>query len=273
MSWAKLLEWLDAQMTVPVPYGWFHLLFFVLSIAAGVWLCLRFKDSERYATRVVFITGVVVMLLEIYKLVNYTFSYEGGVVSADFPWYVFPWQFCSTPMYAGVLVGLFRRGRMHRALCAYLATFALFAGVSVMCYPNSVFVGTIGVNIQTMICHGSMITVGIYLLGTGYVPVCRKTLLRAVPLFCGAVAIAVILNEVAFRTGLLETDGFNMFFISPHQDPHLPVYSLVQQYVSFPWCLLLYVLGFTAAAGLMLVAAWGIRAVLQHHYSRQKLAV
>ncbi len=259
MFWATILEWMDTQMTTPTPYGWFHLLFFALSIAAGVVLCLLFKDCERYATRVVFITGVVVVLLEAYKLVNYTFSYEGGVVSGDFPWYVFPWQFCSTPMYAGLLVGLFRRGRIHRALCAYLGSFALFAGLSVMCYPNTVFIGTVGVNIQTMICHGSMISVGIYLLGTGYVPCHGKTLLRAVPVFGFVVAVAAVLNEVAYATGLLETDSFNMFFISPHQDPHLPVYSLVQQHVAFPWCLIVYVMGFTAAAGLVLLAAWGIR--------------
>jgi hypothetical protein len=79
--------------------------------------------------------------------------------------------------------------------------------------------------------------------------------------FAVFVALAVVLNEIAFYTGLLETETFNMFYISPHCDPHLPVYSLVQQVVPFPWCLALYILGFTAAAYIMLLIGMGIRAL------------
>ena len=46
-----------------------------------------------------------------------------------------------------------------------------------------------------------------------------------------------------------------MFFISPHQDPHLPVYSIVQQHVPYPFCLILYIIGFTAAAYIILLLA------------------
>ena len=48
--------------------------------------------------------------------------------------------------------------------------------------------------------------------------------------------------------------GFNMFYISPYCDPHLPVYSIVQQYVPFPFCLFIYIAGFSAAAGIILFA-------------------
>ena len=83
----------------------------------------------------VLITALVVILLEIYKQINYTFSYEGAI-TFDYQWYAFPFQFCSTPMYVGLLVGLFRKGKIHDALCAYLATYAVFAGLCVMIYPE-----------------------------------------------------------------------------------------------------------------------------------------
>ena len=256
MFWVNFLKALDTQMPTPTAFGWFHTLFIIASIAAGVLLCLWLKDSARYAKRVMLITALIVIVLEVYKIINYTFRVTDGTITADFPWYIFPWQFCSTPMYAGLLAGL-TRGRVHRSLSAYLATFAVFAGLCVMIYPGDVFIGTVGINIQTMICHGSMLTVGIYLLGTGYVPCRFRTLLRALPVFAVAAAVAMGLNEMAFRTGLLETDSFNMFYFSPHQDPHLPLYSDVQRLVgpANPLSIIIYITAFTLAAGLVLAIA------------------
>lgn len=257
-----VIQFLDMKMTRPESYGWFHLLFWVISIGAGVLLCVLHRNAdEKRVRRVVFWIAVGVVVLEIYKMINYTFSYADGEISAQFQWYAFPWQFCSTPMYVGVLTGIFRKGKIHDALCAYLATFAMFAGLCVMVYPNDVFTATIGINIQTMICHGSMITVGIYLWYTGYVKAKHRTVLYAAAVFAVAVIVAVILNEIAYVTGLVEEHYFNMFYISPHCDPHLPVYSLVQEVVPYPWCLLIYIAGFSAAAYVILLAVMGIKAL------------
>lgn len=251
----NVLRVLDAQMETPEPYGWFHILSLLLTFAIAAVLCHTHKNaSPKRVLNVVFGTAVLVTVLEIYKQINFGFSYENGI-SFDMSWYSFPWQFCSTPMYVGLLAGMIRKGKVHESLCAYLATYAVFAGVCVMFYPISVFIGTIGINIQTMVCHGSMIYVGVYLLYSGYVKLNHKTILKAVPVFAAAVAIAVVMNEIAYYSGLLETDGFNMFYISRHQPPHLPVYSMVQEAVAYPWCLILYIAGFTLAAYLILLIA------------------
>ena len=118
---------------------------------------------------------------------------------------------------------------------------------------------TIGINIQTMIRHDSMITVGIYLLYSGYVKLEHKTILKAIPVFMISVLTAVILNEIAFQSGLLDDHEFNMFFISPHCELSLPVYSLVQNAVPYPWCLFIYVSAFTLAAYVILLVAMGIK--------------
>lgn len=248
-------------MQTPGMYGWFHLLWLGLTAAFTVVLCLTHKkeDTDR-VRRVVLVTTLVVVALEIYKQINYSFGYTDGI-KFDYQWYIFPFQFCSTPMYIGLLAGLTRKGKIHDAACAYLATYAMFAGICVMLYPSTVFIGTIGINIQTMICHGTMIAIGIYLLYSGYVKIQWKTLLRAAAVFAVLVSMAAIMNEVAYRAGLLETEDFNMFFISPYSAPHLPVYSLVQGVVPFPVSLLIYIAGFTAAAGLILLAANGIAAL------------
>lgn len=257
----NVLKVFDTPMTAPVPYGWFHLLWLAITAAIAVYLgYFRRKDEPSTIRRIVLWTAVVVAVLEVYKQINYSFSYTDGI-TYDYQWYAFPFQFCSTPMYIGLLASLTKKGRVHTAACAYLATYSVFAGVCVMFYPTTVFIDTIGINIQTMICHGSMIWIGVYLLATGYVKVEHKTVVRAIPVFAVCVALAAIGNEIAHLAGLLETEDFNMFFISPYSAPHLPVYSLVQGVVPFPLCLLIYILGFTLAAYIMLLIAMGVKAI------------
>lgn len=256
----SLLRVFDAEMETPGLYGWFHLLFFALSILTAVGLCFLYKKthSHKLTFWVIFGTALLVAFLELYKQINFGFSYENGI-QFDYAWYAFPFQFCSTPMYVGLLAGIFRRGRIHNALAAYLATYAMFAGLCVMFYPGDVFISTIGINIQTMICHGSMITVGIYLMVTDHVKLEHKTILKAIPVFAAAVAIAMVMNEIAYRTGLLATDTFNMFYISPYCDPHLPVFSLVQPLLPFVLEIVVYIAGFSLASYVILLAAMGIK--------------
>ena len=67
------------------------------------------------------------------------------------------------------------------------------------------------------------------------------------------------MNEAAHLIGITEEETFNMFFISPHEDPSLPMYSLVQGVVPYPFCLFLYFGGFSLAAYLVLLGAMGVR--------------
>ena len=254
-----LLRFFDSQMAQPEPYGLFHLAWFAASIIIGILLCVTHKkgDGER-VRRTVLITAIIVSLFEIYKQINFSFSYENGIVF-EYQWYIFPWQFCSTPMYIGLLAGLTKKGLVHRMANAYLATYAFFAGAAVMFLPTTVFTTTIGINIQTMVCHGSMITIAIYLLYTGYVQASWRSFFRAAGVFSITVGIAVLLNEIGYQTGLTENHFFNMFYISPYLEPHLPVYSDIQRVVPFPYCLFIYIAGFSAAAGIILLATKGIQ--------------
>ena len=255
--WKQILQILDTQMETPVSYGPFHLLWLAITLVASLLLGLYSRTLQKKSVnRIVLIMSLVIIALEVYKQINFTFG--NGSAAASYQWYAFPWQFCSTPMYVGLVAGLCRKGRLQACLHAYLATFSLFAGVAVMLYPVSVFVGTVGINIQTMVCHGGMVVMAVLLLASGTVKLEWRTLKKAVPVFVAMVSAAVLMNEAAYRTGLLEEHTFNMFFISPYCDPSLPVYSLVQAVLPFPWSLVVYVLGFTAAAGIMLALAMGI---------------
>ena len=266
----ELLVFLDGDMDVPAMYGWFHLLFFTLSVATGVFLCRRYPDSNDKLVRMMLLVfSLLSILLEIYKQINYTFSYDGQMIHADYQWYAFPFQFCSTPMYVGLLASCLTKGKVYESLCTYLATYAFFGGLVVMIYPAQVFISTIGINIQTMICHGTMVTLGIYLLYTEYVKLSHRTVLKAIPVFACLVAMAAVMNEIAYAVGLLETETFNMFFISPHCEGTLPVYSLVQQVVPYPWCTVLYIGIFTLAAYVMVLLALAVKTLVAAHNTKK----
>lgn len=267
--WTRILQILDTQMTTPGLYGWFHLLWLGITVAASLALGLRGHNrSFDNVRKIVLILSVVTIVLEVYKQINYTFG--DGSAAPAYQWYAFPWQFCSTPMYIGLVAGLTKKGKFHDALCAYLATFGMFAGMAVMLYPGDVFIGTVGINIQTMVCHGGMVVLGTLLLASGHVKAELRTILKALPVFATVVLIAVAMNEAAFRTGLLEEHTFNMFFVSPYCEPSLPVYSLVQGVLPFPWSLLVYILGFTAAATVVLAVAMGIGKLLAHSGQKER---
>ncbi len=269
----SVLEIFGAQGPTPGLFGWVHILSAILSVALGIFLCMKFKNPTEKQVRAVLLTvSVIVAVLEIYKQIEYTFTPTETGIEGDFQWYAFPWQFCSMPMYVGLLAGIWPKGKIHDAFCAFLATYSIFAGICVMVYPGDVFTATIGINIQTMICHGTMISLGIFLLGTGYVKTEQKTILKAIPVFSAAVVIAMILNELAHYTDFTGGETFNMFFISRHEDPHLPVYSIVQQYVPYPFCLIIYIAAFSVAAYLILLIAMGIKKIGESAKGKKKTA-
>lgn len=269
MFWDKLWELLEIRSAPPAVGGWFHIASWVLSIAAGVLLCCWLKDGRKYAPRVVVPIAVLVILLEVYKIFHFGLIQGGG--SFAFPWKYFPFQFCSTPMYIGFLTLFFPAGKVRDSLYAYLATFSVFAGLCVMVYPAQVFVPTVGVNIQTMVCHGSMITVGIYLFGSGAVKMEYKTVLKALPVFATTASVAVVLNEWAYQAGITAQHDFNMFYFSRHGQPFLVLFSDIQRAlgVSNPLNLFIYVVGFILCAYLILFGAMGIRWLLVHLWPKK----
>ena len=249
----RILAILDKEMTEPTLYGWFHLM--CLSIVIGLCIfvvlkCRRFTQKQVRLT--LGITVSVMIAFEIYKQLN--FSYSPSTDTWSYQWYVFPYQFCSTPMYVIPAVLLMKNEKIQKSLYAYLATYALFAGIGVMLYPSTVFISTIGINIQTMVHHGAMVVIGVFMYATGTVKIEHKTILRAVPVFAILSSIAIIAN-VLFEVLGDSSQTFDMFFISPFEEPSLPVLSIIFADSPYPLYLCGYLFGFTAAGYLMVLLA------------------
>lgn len=227
----------------PKPYGLFHLCAFAIAIIIAIVLAIKYKKpSEKQGQRIILIISIILFIFEIYKQV--IFSYNDG--NWSYSWWAFPFQFCSVPMYVGLLAGLIKDGKLRRALYAFLGTFCLFAGLAVMVYPNDVFITTLGISIQTMVHHGGMLIMGIFCLASNKTVPDLKSIYGSALVFLSLVSIAQTLNIT------LASKGLNMFFISPYIPCSLPILSIIQEKFGYTVFIFTYLLGFIFIAFLIL---------------------
>jgi len=260
----NFLDFLNGEMNRPVAYqdlsqSWFHYLSLILMVIGIIIAVSRIKSMDnKRLKRMLVIFSVVLLTFEAYK--QLIFSYQANW---SYQWYAFPFQFCSTPMYIALFADLTKNKKVEEALIAFLATFGLFAGIAVMFYPATVFIQTIGINIQTMVHHGGMAVLGIGLLANK-VKLESKTIIKASLVFTSLVIVAIILNSL--HTLLINEGTFNMFFISPRFENGLPILSIFQPLVHPIIFIFIYILGFSFVAYLML----GIAIVINKLFFKEK---
>ena len=247
----EILQFLNGEMNRPLPYGtlsqgWFHYLSLVLVIIGSIISITRMKNmSDAKLKKVLLIFAGLLILFEIYK--QLIFSYQANW---DYQWYIFPFQFCSTPMYVALVAGLTKNKKVFEALKIFLATFGLFAGLAVMLYPMTVFVSTIGINIQTMVHHGGMAIIGLGLIAN-HIKLESKSIFKASAVFSILVGIALVMNMIF--NAWIHDGTFNMFFINPRFENGLPILGLFQPLVPAPIFILIYIFGFSLCAYIMLL--------------------
>ncbi|QWB95219.1 YwaF family protein [Mycoplasmatota bacterium] len=244
----KILEFLNKQMTEPVAFSsftesWFYYLSLLLVVLFTVFLASKFRKLDKKGIKkIILFVGILLVVFEIYK--QLLFSYTNGW---DYRWYAFPYQFCSTAMFAMMIAGLTKNDKVFDVMLSFLATFSLFAGAAVMFYPADVFVTSIGINIQTMVYHGSMVVVGVAIIFSGIVKTSIDTLLKAILPMTVFWMFAILLNGVV--NNLYPTIGtFNMFLINPRYNSSIPILNLIQPIVSPPVFQLAYLLGISFAS-------------------------
>ncbi|MBU1094469.1 MAG: YwaF family protein [Firmicutes bacterium] len=255
----QVLQFLASEMNKPILYqdfsqSWFQYLSLLLMIILTVILVKHLKGASVVKVRkYLFIFSIILITFEIYKQI--IFTYQGGW---NYQWYAFPFQFCSTPMYVALYASLTKNKKLREMMIAFLGTFGLFAGLAVMLYPVSVYVTTIGINIQTMVHHGSMAAIGFALLAT-QIKLESKTIIKAAPVFITLVFIALILNLV--HNTWIQDGTFNMFFINSIHNNDLPILNMIQPVVPYFIYLLVYTFGFTFVAYIVLLVGIFVKRV------------
>ena len=257
----KFIHSMEGLMERPGNYGWFHLMFVGIVIIGTILLCIFGKNCNKKTFNLIIMIGwIVIFVLEVYKQLVFSFELVGDVPTWDYQWYAFPYQLCSTPLYILPFIFLLKEGKVKDATMAYIMTFSLFGGLAVFFYPNDVFVETIGINIQTMIHHGTQIVLGIFVMVYNRKRLDIKFWLRGIYVFAALVSIALILNisvyHIFVAKGINET--FNMFYVGPYFDCTLPLLSIVYPKIPYICFILLYILGFVLISYIIYIVEKGI---------------
>ena len=256
-----IIEFFQTPMpsgNAPLPFGPFHLTLLALSILTGVLLSVFFKNcSDKTYRRIVFISWLIILILEIYKQIDYSFHIQAdGSIKFDYQWYAFPFQFCSSPLYVWRILAFVKNKHVYDATTAFSMTFTFFAGTAVMILGQDIYINEIGINLQTSIHHGLMLAIGALTVTRN-----RKRLgdykffLKGCIVFAILLVIAIILNSLS---QYWTTETFNMFYVNKKFGCHLPVLSLVEPHVPQVVFLIIYLLGFMLVALIVHSLARGI---------------
>jgi hypothetical protein len=261
-------------MECPGLFGAFHIISLLIVVALTAAAIYYFKNkSEKAISRLALVVWIIVVLFEVYKQIVFTFEYVDGSIVGEYSWYIFPFQFCSTPIYVLPLVAFLKEGRVRDSAIFFLASYGLFAGLAVMIYPGDVYIETIGVNIQTMVHHGSQVVLGILFAVKYMRQDTLKRILSATVTFIVAISIAMIFNLTLYPALISSgvDTSFNMFYISPYLECTLPVLSSIYPLVPYPVFLFIYIVGFALAAWIVVSIVRGISHLAERCYDKRKI--
>lgn len=240
----KLLLFLQGTMDAPKTFGWFHLMWIVLTIISIIMLYnKKHKYSDKKLRLVLFLYGIIALILELLKQLIWSFNYDPvtNIVTWDYQWYAFPFQLCTTPIYVSLICAFMKDNKIRKALLSYMAFITMLGSIATVIMPDSCFTSDVLVNIHTMWLHCGSLVVSVYLLMSNEVELNINNIKNSTYVFLFFVFLALVLNIVLYNTGILGNETFNMFYISPYFESTLPVFDIIYQNVPYLIFLIIYI--------------------------------
>ncbi|MBE6633031.1 MAG: hypothetical protein E7620_01670 [Ruminococcaceae bacterium] len=201
----------------PKAFGAFHFgclagcLLLTLPTCAVAW---RLSNDRRRAITdgVVFGAGVLFACMELYKQLLCFFVIGNG----QYDFSIFPFQFCTLPLYLCLVAPLMGEGTAKRACYGFLALYSTVGGYLVVGYPR--FYPQFTLCVHTMIWHSVMIALGGFLLiaeeiGKDF----REDLLHPTVMLGGSMAVATALNLLLRPRASRAVGVLNLFYLSPYE--------------------------------------------------------
>ncbi len=271
---AVLLTFLDhwdwpstINALVDLPYSWFHFIFVALAILfaiGAVRLANEHIHKDTETTKrlsktdwTVFLFGIFLLGIETYKQIFF------GTLFTGYQWYLFPFQFCSVPMYVCLVAPWLKNKKRKDAAYAFIAIFGMIAGLAVMAIPTTVYVQRISICIHTMIWHGGMIVIGTYLLARCRIGTSIQQWLQASGVLSMFILIAIVMSMALHL--FAPSIGLNPFFLSPWHASPFPVLSTLlakgQSSYGIFWGWIIYLLAYVVVffvGGLLVYLTTGI---------------
>lgn len=258
----RFLEKTAWKMTPPEPYGTFHLVFWLtgLPIAFPAAFFLR-KVSDKTDRRLLFSVGFVLLLAEAYKQLFYTFIVGGGEYQFD----RIPFQLCSMPMYACLVLPFLREGKFRRALCTFTASFGFMGGFVSYFSPESMCLPYWTLTIHSFSWHMILVFIGLYLFFSGRAGARFRDFLPAAGIYLFLCLVAFGINALCYNCPGADV---NMFYVGPKPSPLVICRDIVAR---FGWAVntVVYVTALTLCAFAFYSAYLLLRKAVRKHAEKR----
>lgn len=212
------------KMSLFRAYGWQHLLI----ISVGLFLCIFFaykfrKINEKQNDRLLFGVGVFLLVSELYKQLFYYFYIGGGI----YPWWIFPFQLCSVPMYILMMLPFIRNASIKRGMYNFMATYNLLGGFLSLFEPSGLTHEYVTLTTHAFIWHLMLVFVGFYLIASNRCINDIKGYRYATYTFLTLCVIAFIINLILRD---VSNETVNMFFVGPSNNPIMVYKDIAKSY-------------------------------------------
>lgn len=236
----------------PGMFSWFHILSLVLMILFTVVLCktLAVKHDPKLDRKVVGTFAVILVLCELFKQLFWWDFY------GYYRWEIFPFQFCSIPIYVSVFATLVPGDKVREVCYRFLAFFGIIGGLAVMAVPSAVlYTYFVPISIHSMLWHAILVAMGVYLIVSRGYGREIKELRTPFFVYLGFIALALIGNVLVYKLHLgtdacQSGDNLSMFYLSPYYPTQFPLLGLVQEFC-YPLFVAVYVAIFTGLSMLV----------------------
>jgi uncharacterized membrane protein YwaF len=231
----------------PGMFSWFHILWLGIMIIASVVMALTVakKHSPKCDHIVISVFAVMLAICEVFKQL-FWFEFYGY-----YRWEIFPFQFCSVPIYISVFAALVPSDKVREVCYRFLAFFGIIGGIAVMAVPTAVlYTYFVSISIHSMVWHAILIAMGAFLIVSRGYGRNFKELLAPFIMYLGCIVTAIIGNILVYKLHLgtdacQPGDNLSMFYISPYYPTQLPVLGIVQEF-SYPLFVVCYIAFFSA---------------------------
>lgn len=198
----------------PLPaYGAFHILYTLIGFTVCGTAAWKLRNvSNKCANTILFITGLVLILSEIFKQFFYYFVMKDNCYS----WGDFPFQLCSIPMYMCLIVPWLKPGKFQRGMYSFMVLYNLLGGAISFTEPSGLLLDHWFLTIHALVWHMLLVFIGLFICFSkrgGNEPTDYK---YATWTFIGLCGIAFALNSFV---QIILGEEMNMFFVGPGNSP------------------------------------------------------
>ena len=190
-------------------YGTVHLGFLLPGLAVCLLAAWKLRKlGDRGIKRLLLCCGAFLFLTELYKqLFHCVYLWEG-----EYNWGIFPFHFCSVPMYFSLIAPMLPKGRAKRYMYSFMGLYNLLGGGLALFEPSGLLHVYWTLTVHAFLWHLMLVFIGLVLLLSGNAGDYRGATLC----FLALCVVAFCIN-LAFR----EASGgaLNMFFVGPSDSP------------------------------------------------------